>query len=123
MNTQLPLHHLSDEDRALITDQNGLFLRRWPHSGLPGCIQITDSIAMRPGAFQSACLYAVQNSEFTEYANDPGRSGASGTVDVSGETVCFCIDLVDENYEGPSPDPTDPEKTRRILRIYFPGEL
>jgi hypothetical protein len=45
-----------------------------------------------------------------------------GVIEVAGEKVFFKIDLYDLKMEFGTEDPTNLDKTRRVLTILFPSE-
>ena len=54
--------------------------------------------------------------------NDPYGEHDFGSFEVAGETFFWKIDYYDSLCEFGSEDPTDPEKTTRVLTIVFAGE-
>jgi len=59
--------------------------------------------------------------EFTP-DNDPYGTHEFGMFEVDDERVMFKIDAYDENLEYGSPDPADPEVTRRVMTILLASE-
>lgn len=59
--------------------------------------------------------------EFTP-DNDPYGTHEFGMFEVDDEHVMFKIDAYDENLEYGSPDPADPEVTRRVMTILLASE-
>lgn len=59
--------------------------------------------------------------DFTVEA-DPYKFHEMGVIKISDITIWFKIDLYDENYEGGSEEPENPEKTRRVLTMLLPSE-
>ena len=45
-----------------------------------------------------------------------------GVIDLDGTTVWFKIDLYDTDYQFGSPEPSDPQQTRRVLTLLLPSE-
>ena len=54
--------------------------------------------------------------------NDPYGWHDFGAIDVMETTIWFKIDLYDVNFEMGSPDPTDLQRTRRVLTLLLPTE-
>lgn len=105
-----------------IAAQNDLFRQSWPIVAIPGRFVMTQAIAARSGDFQRACLDAVRTCDDFHAGIDPYGTHEMGSFEIDGETVWFRIDLYDERYEYGSPEPTDLEKTRRVLTILFPED-
>ena len=83
-------------------------------STTPICPWMTSTLAQ--------VLWAIHDfDDFTE-DNDPYRTHEFGSVQISGETVFFKIDAYDENMEYGSPNPADPEVTRRVMTILLASE-
>ena len=59
--------------------------------------------------------------EFTP-DNDPYGTHEFGMFEVDNARVMFKIDAYDENLEYGSPDPADPEVTRRVMTILLASE-
>lgn len=60
-------------------------------------------------------------NEFTS-DNDPYGTHEFGMFEVDDERVMFKIDAYDENLEHGSPNPADPEVTRRVMTILLASE-
>nr|WP_286190049.1 DUF3768 domain-containing protein [Roseobacter sp. TSBP12] len=45
-----------------------------------------------------------------------------GVIEFNGTTIWFKLDLYDVDYQYGSPEPSDPEQTRRILTLLLPSE-
>ncbi len=54
--------------------------------------------------------------------NDPYREHDFGALEVEGERILFKIEYLDRALTGPSPDPTDPSVTTRVLTIMLADE-
>ncbi|MEY8827496.1 DUF3768 domain-containing protein [Sedimentitalea sp. XS_ASV28] len=54
--------------------------------------------------------------------SDPQGWHEMGAIDLEGTTVWFKLDLYDVNYQYGSPEPSDPEQTRRVLTLLLPSE-
>ena len=55
-------------------------------------------------------------------ANDPFEEHDFGSLEVDGQTVVFKIDYYDGSLTGHSPDPADPDATRRVITIMLADE-
>ena len=53
---------------------------------------------------------------------DPQGWHEMGVIDLDGTTVWFKVDLYDVDYTYGSPEPSDPEQTRRVLTLLLPSE-
>jgi hypothetical protein len=58
---------------------------------------------------------------FTE-DNDPYGEHDFGSIEIQGERYFWKIDCFDQNLEYGSPDPSDPELTRRVMTIMHSSE-
>ena len=54
--------------------------------------------------------------------SDPHGWHEMGVIDLDGTTVWFKLDLFDTDYMYGSPEPSDPEQTRRVLTLFLPSE-
>jgi len=54
--------------------------------------------------------------------NDPYGEHDFGSFEAEGETICFKIDYYDQAMEFHSPDPADPEVTRRVITVMLAEE-
>ena len=54
--------------------------------------------------------------------NDPWVEHDFGAVEIQGETYYWKIDYYDGNYQCHSPDPSDPNVTKRVLTIMHKSE-
>jgi hypothetical protein len=62
-------------------------------------------------------ILAVQRFDEFSADNDPHREHDFGSFEVEGETYFWKIDYYALDMDGGSEDPTDPEKTTRVLTI------
>ncbi len=87
-----------------------------------GRVLMTRGVSALAGNTQAQVLLAIRNfDDFTE-DNGPFSAHEFGSVQVDGETVFFKIDAYDVNMEYGSPNPADPEVTRRVLTILLAAE-
>ncbi|MDK3020950.1 DUF3768 domain-containing protein [Pseudodonghicola flavimaris] len=54
--------------------------------------------------------------------SDPQGWHEMGVIEFGDTTVWFKIDLYDTDYTYGSPEPSDPEQTRRVLTLLLPSE-
>tara|TARA_R110000796_G_scaffold40951_1_gene101160 strand:- start:2746 stop:3126 length:381 start_codon:yes stop_codon:yes gene_type:complete len=78
-------------------------------------------MALGPDARLAATRAVAAFQAFTP-DNDPNGFHEFGAVEVLGTRVWFKIDAYDVNYEYGSPDPSNPEQTRRVLTLLLPSE-
>lgn len=65
---------------------------------------------------------AIANFTAFDPENDPYDEHDFGSVSVAGETAFFKIDYYDLDLRNHSPDPADPNVTRRVLTIMLAEE-
>jgi hypothetical protein len=91
-------------------------------TGEGGRIVTTSGVMASGPDFIIAVMAAVRTfSTFTE-DNDPYGEHDFGAVEVAGEKLFWKIDYYDQNGEGLSPDPANPELTVRVLTIMLASE-
>jgi hypothetical protein len=56
------------------------------------------------------------------HANDPHEEHDFGAFEVDGEKLFFKIDYYDQDLKCHSPDPSDPEVTRRVITLMLASE-
>ena len=56
------------------------------------------------------------------HANDPHEEHDFGSFEVDGRTIFFKIDYFDKNLAYHSPDPSDPDVTKRVITIMLAEE-
>ena len=83
---------------------------------------ITSGVAARGNAFIDRAMKAVREfSDFNE-GNDPHGEHDFGIFELDGISLNWKIDYYDRAYLYGSEDPSDPEKTRRVLTILLAEE-
>lgn len=68
-----------------------------------------------------ACIKTTSFEAFSE-DNDPYGEHDFGSFEVEGNRFFFKIDYYDSKLESGSEDPTDPEKTKRVLTLMLAEE-
>lgn len=121
----VPTNVERDEKAALIACQNDRFraaLPYGPRHALPGRYHFSHGVMDNGPEFVVLALFAV--AAFADFTpdNDPYGDHTFGALEVCGVRLFWKIDLYDENYEFGSDDPSDPQKTRRLLTIFLPSE-
>jgi Protein of unknown function (DUF3768) len=82
----------------------------------------TKGVGAHGDDFLVRALKAVQEySTFTE-DNDPHGEHDFGSFELDGVKLFWKIDYYDEDLESGSPDPADPDVTRRVLTILLAEE-
>jgi hypothetical protein len=83
---------------------------------------ITSGVAAHGNDFIDRAVHAVREySAFTE-GNDPYGEHDFGSFELDGENLFWKIDYYDRLLEWGSPDPADPDVTRRVLTILLADE-
>ena len=107
----------TDRIRAL----NDAF-RRYPWAGLRGQMVMTRGIADLTADERMSILNRVREfDDFTE-DNDPHGEHDCGAFDHQGRKVFWKIDYYDPAMRYGSEDPSDPDKTARVLTIMLASE-
>jgi len=91
-------------------------------TGIGGETFLTRGLLSKESDFIAKATAAVRGFEAFTDDNDPWQEHDCATLDVDGETVIFKIDYYDLNMEYGSPDPADPNVTRRVLTIMLAEE-
>jgi hypothetical protein len=87
-----------------------------------GTLVITSGVAAHGNDFIDRAVHAVREySSFSE-DNDPWGEHDFGSFEIDGENLFWKIDLYDRLLEWGSPDPADPDVTRRVLTILLAEE-
>ncbi len=100
---------LSDKVRAL----NDAFRKTF--SG--GKVVMTASVAALPEMVRANALSEVTRFDRFTPDNDPHGEHDFGNFELGGRTFLWKIDAYDKNLEFGSEDPSDPEKTTRVLTL------
>jgi Protein of unknown function (DUF3768) len=89
---------------------------------LGGTVVLTQGVAGMPLDVKAEALLKVKRfSEFTR-DNDPYGEHDFGHFEIAGETFYWKIDYYDPDCQNGSEDPSDPDKTRRVLTIMLAAE-
>ena len=91
-------------------------------TGSGGKTYLTRGLLSKGPDFIANATAAVRSFAAFTNDNDPWQEHDCATLDVDGETVIFKIDYFDLNMEMLSPDPADPNVTRRVLTIMLAEE-
>ena len=91
-------------------------------SGIGGTVMLTHGIASLPQEDQRAIMQAVQQFDSFTGDNDPYGEHDCALVETDQHSVLFKIDYYNPALTHHSDDPTDPEKTMRVLTIMLPEE-
>jgi Protein of unknown function (DUF3768) len=87
-----------------------------------GQVVMTAGVNALPIDTKARVLLAIQSfNNFTE-DNDPHREHDFGSITIGGETYFWKIDYYDPEVHFGSEDPTDPEKTTRVLTVMCADE-
>jgi hypothetical protein len=86
-----------------------------------GQIVLTEGVARLPLDVKAEVIKVQKFTGFTP-ENDPFGEHDFGSFELDGELFFWKIDYYDTDMIGGSPDPGDPEKTRRVLTIMLNDE-
>lgn len=110
---------MSAETAARIRELNDAFRMGVPDpSGWFATAGVTDLGT----SFLASAVNAVRS--FTDFTddNDPYGEHDFGAVEIGGERVFWKIDYYDQTLTAGSPDPGDPQVTKRVLTIMLASE-
>jgi Protein of unknown function (DUF3768) len=82
-----------------------------------GCILVTASIVELDPQLKARVLLAARDSREFDPENDPHHEHDLAFFEVEGERYFFKVDYYDLAPKFHSPDPADPERTRRVLTV------
>jgi Protein of unknown function (DUF3768) len=91
-------------------------------TGIGGTTNLTRGMWAKGSDFVAHAVAAVRAFDAFSEENDPWQEHDCATLDVDGESIIFKIDSYDVNMEYGSPDPADPNVTRRVLTIMLAEE-
>ena len=125
MTTTLDIDPVKETE--LIAGQNDAFrrsiLRTTPVADAPqGQFVMTRGVAALGPDAQLALTRRVASFDAFNADSDPHCWHEMGVIDFDGTTVWFKVDLYDVDYMYGSPEPSDPEQTRRVLTLLLPSE-
>ena len=111
------------ERHAVIAQQNDQFRQTWGADfTIPGQILCTPGITEKGFGFEVAVMKAVmQFDDFTK-DNSPYGERDFGSLTIEDVRIFWKFDLYDADYQGGTPDATNPAVTRRVLTIMLPEE-
>lgn len=125
MTTTLDLDPV--REAALIAAQNDAFRRlilgTTPVADAPqGQFVMTRGVAALGPDAQLELTRRVAAFDGFDADSDPQGWHEMGVIEFEDMTVWFKIDLYDVDYQYGSPEPSDPEQTRRVLTLLLPSE-
>ena len=125
MTTTLDLDPV--REAALIAAQNDAFRRSilctTPVADAPqGQFVMTRGVAALGPDVQLELTRRVATFDGFNANSDPQGWHEMGVIEFDGATVWFKLDLYDVDYKYGSPEPSDPEQTRRVLTLLLPSE-
>jgi Protein of unknown function (DUF3768) len=107
---------LAERDRIRVLNDN------FRTTFLGGRVVLTSGVSELPIDTKAKLLLLVKTFDAFTKDNDPYREHDFGYVELGGETFYWKIDYYDRDCQYGSEDPSDPEKTTRVLTIMFAGE-
>ena len=87
-----------------------------------GQVVMTAAVNELPPDVKARVIVAVQSFSKFDADNDPHREHDFGSFEIDGEKFFFKIDYYSRDMEGGSEDPSNPEKTTRVLTIMFASD-
>lgn len=115
------------KETAVIAAQNDAFRRSilgtTPVADAPqGQFVMTRGVAALGPDAQQELTGRVAAFDGFNADSDPQGWHEMGVIEFNGTTIWFKLDLYDVDYQYGSPEPSDPEQTRRILTLLLPSE-
>ena len=87
-----------------------------------GQILFTPTVDNLPGDEHEALWNAIQSFDNFTTENDPHGEHDFGAVEIQGEKYFWKIDYYDNQLMYHSPDPTNPDLTKRVLTVMHASE-
>ena len=87
-----------------------------------GQVVMTAGVDALPAAMKASVLQKVQSFNEFDADNDPHKEHDFGSFEIDGEKFFFKIDYYAPGMDGGSEDPSDPQKTARVLTIMFASD-
>lgn len=87
-----------------------------------GTAVITPGVAALGAEAVNRIVQTVSVFDDFHHANDPHQEHDFGSFEVAGEMIFFKIDYFDQDLEFHSPDPADPQVTRRVITLMLASE-
>ena len=87
-----------------------------------GRVVMTSAVSELPPEVMAKAFLQVQRFAQFDASNDPHGEHDFGSFEVAGEKFFWKIDYYDHGMMFGSEDPSDPEKTTRVLTIMFADE-
>jgi hypothetical protein len=78
---------------------------------------LTAAVNSLPAGTRAAAIERTRHFQDFNPENDPHGEHDSGRFEIDGEEFIFKIDYYDKDLRYGSEDPSDPEKTTRVLTI------
>lgn len=110
---------MKDDDR---TTQIRRLNDRFRRTGLGGKVLVTHGINDQGREFLAKCVRQMQLYDAFDESNDPYNEHDFGQMNIDGQKVFWKIDYYDHSMERGSPDPSDIERTTRVLTIMLAHE-
>ena len=87
-----------------------------------GQVVMTAAVAALSDDVRAQVLAKVRSFDKFDAENDPYGEHDFGNFEINGEKFFFKIDYYSPDMEGGSEDPSDPQKTARVLTIMFASD-
>lgn len=84
-----------------------------------GTVMMTAGVAALPEIERRALLRSIRAFEAFDSYNDPHGEHDFGAIDQDGARYYWKIEYYDIDLSAGSPDPSDPQQTRRVLTVMY----
>jgi hypothetical protein len=105
-----------------ITELNDDLRAKMFHPNRPGRVVMTQGVQALPVSVKVRALLAIKHFNNFTPDNDPYGEHDFITVKIDNQNVIAKIDYYDKSLEYASEDPSDPEKTTRVMTIMLAEE-